>query len=314
MEEFSASLMTVLIHVQVQHLQKIIEKLENNYNKISEYMDANRLKLNGDKIHLMLMMNDQARRSNPDIKISLKIENEIIETSETEKMLGGFIHQNLKWTEHIQNNKESLIRSLTTRLHALYKICHISNFKTRKMIAEGIFSSKLIYLMPLWGGCELYLISSLQTIQNKAARAVTKLGWYTTTEELLKQCGWLSVNQLIVYHTLILVYKVISNKSPVYLHNKITTEFAYPTRMWTHFKDGNIDTNLRVRPNQDTSHLITSRSFRWRSSKLWNALPVELRHCKSLDNFKSTLKTWIKQNVPIKISKDSENCQAIPMT
>ena len=115
-------------------------------------------------------------------------------------MLGGIIHQNLKWTEHIQDNEESLMKCLTKRLYGLYQICKVANFKTRKMVAEGIFMSKLIYLMPLWGGCELYLIRSLQVIQNKAARAVTKSGWYTSTKDLLQQCGWLSVNQLIAYH------------------------------------------------------------------------------------------------------------------
>ena len=150
------------------------------------------------------------------------------------------------------------------------------------MIAEGIFNSKLIYLMPLWGGCELYLIRSLQVMQNKAARAITKSGWYTTTEELLKQCGWMSVNQLIVYHTLVLVYKVMLNKLPVYLYDKMTPEFTYPTRTWVHIKDDS-ESNIRIGPNRDANHLLTNRSFRWRASKEWNALPVELKQAKSLN-------------------------------
>ena len=153
-------------------------------------------------------------------------------------MLGGIIHQNLKWTEHIQDNKESLIKCSTKRLPGLYQICKVANFKTRKMVADGIFMSKLIYLMPLWGGCELYLIRSLQVIQNKAARAVTKSGWYTPTKDLLKQCGWLSVNQLIVYHSLIMVYNMISEKKPVYIYEKMTNSFTHNTRAWVHVKDG----------------------------------------------------------------------------
>ena len=42
-------------------------------------------------------------------------------------------------------------RILTSRLNALKKICRISDFKTRKMIANGIFISRLIYLIQLWG-------------------------------------------------------------------------------------------------------------------------------------------------------------------
>ena len=41
-------------------------------------------------------------------------------------MLGGFIHQNLKWTEYIRDNKESLIKILSKRLFA-YIFCLCKN-------------------------------------------------------------------------------------------------------------------------------------------------------------------------------------------
>ena len=76
------------------------------------------------------------------------------------------------------------------------------------MLADGLFMSKLIYLIPLWGGCEKFLIRALQVAQNKAARLVTNCGLYTPTKTLLKECGWLSVSQLVFYHTVVLLFKV----------------------------------------------------------------------------------------------------------
>ena len=87
------------------------------------------------------------------------------------------------------DSEENMVKSLTTRLSALKKIGKVASFKTRKMLADGIFISKLSYLISLWGGCEKYLIQALQVIQNKAARVVTKLDWYTPTHVLLSQCG-----------------------------------------------------------------------------------------------------------------------------
>ena len=104
------------------------------------------------------------------------------------------------------------------------KIGRVANFKNRKLIANGIFLSKLSYLIPLWGGCNLNLLHSLQILQNKAARIVTKLDWGTPTSVLLSQCGWLSVYQLSVYQTCILVHKVLASKSPLYLFNLITMD------------------------------------------------------------------------------------------
>ena len=120
-----------------------------------------------------------------------------IHPSETEKLLGCHIHQSLKWREHIQTDESSLIRQLTSRLNALRKLAVNAPFKTRLMAANSVFISVLSYLIPLWGACEGYLIKALQVIQNKAARCVTKVSWFTATRQLLLQCGWMSIRQLI---------------------------------------------------------------------------------------------------------------------
>ena len=49
-------------------------------------------------------------------------------------------------------NEKSLVKQLGTRLNALRKISKFADFKTRKMLADGLFMSKLVYLIPLWGG------------------------------------------------------------------------------------------------------------------------------------------------------------------
>ena len=35
------------------------------------------------------------------------------------------------------------------------------------MLANGLFLSKLAYGMPVWGGCEDYLVRSLQIVQKR---------------------------------------------------------------------------------------------------------------------------------------------------
>ena len=113
--------------------------------------------------------------------------------SVVERLLGAQVHQDMRWREHLMEIKDSLLKSLNQREGAIKKISKASSFKTRKMIANGIFMSKLIYLMPVWMGCEEYLVNALQVCQNKAARFVTKLDRYTPTKVLLQQCGWMPV-------------------------------------------------------------------------------------------------------------------------
>ena len=82
------------------------------------------------------------------------------------------------------------------------------------------------------------------------------------------------------------------------------TEFVYPTRAWVHINNGEYDSNIRIGPNGDANHLLTNRSFRWRASKQWNLLPIELKQSESLNEFKHYLKLWILTNIQLKATKN----------
>ena len=209
----------------------------------------------------------------------------------TEKLLGGHITNDFKWNEHIRDNEKSVFRLLTSRINALSKIARISSFEQRKMIANGTVMSKLIYLIQLWGGASDYLIRFLQVLQNRAARIVTRLDWYTPTEVLLTQCGWLSVKQLIEYHSLLLLYKIRSDGKPVYLKERLCQKFSYETRFAATgaINEGNI--------LKSELHL---NSFVPRASRSWNRLPCSLRQVPKITTFKTKLKSWIKDNIPVK--------------
>ena len=60
-------------------------------------------------------------------------------------------------------------------------------------------------------------------IQNKAARVVTRSELSTAGH--LGQCGWLSVRQLAMYQTCVLVYKVLEEKSPMYLYRMFNRKY-----------------------------------------------------------------------------------------
>ena len=266
-------------------------KLSEEYKIIAEYMRNNKLKLNDDKTHLLVMDTGQSRtRLQASRMVEIRTASETIRPSKNEKLLGCWVSDNLKWSEHVRDNKENLIKSLTTRLGALKKIGKMASFKNRKMLANGIFMSKLTYLIALWGGCGMVLRKSLQVIQNKVARIVTKLDWSTPTQELLHQIGWLSVNQLVFYHSVVLVYKVKQNQTPKYLHSMFSWSYNYNTRQ---AEGGAI--RLVGKPKLE----VNKSSFRWRAANQYNQLPAEVRTCVSLASFKLKAKKWIKENVNI---------------
>ena len=168
------------------------------------------------------------------------------------------------------------------------------------MISNGIIMSQLIYLIPVWSGCESYLMNSLQIIQNKAARIVTKCGKRTPIKSLLNQCGWLSVSQLGIFHSLVLVYKILKTRSPQYLYSKLSGvqgSTHYKTRF---IQNLNENQNIVLGPDSQAESDLARRSFKYRASKQWNMLPIKLRQAETVKDFKSQLKTWIMRNVPVK--------------
>ena len=127
-----------------------------------------------------------------------------------------------------------------------------------------------LYSYTLWSGCEVYLLNSLQIIQNKAARMVTKCGKRTPIKSLLNQCGWMSVAQLSVYHSLVLVYKILSTRSPRYLYSKLSGvqgSTHYKTRF---IKNMNDNQSIVLGPDSQAEGELARKSFKYRSTRQWN--------------------------------------------
>ena len=268
------------------------KEIEVKYKELSEYMSNNKLCINSDKTHLLVMTSSKMHKIHGNFGITLNTGTEIIEPQDHEYLLGGIISSNFKWIEHIRDHKKSMLNQITSRLNALNKISRISSFKTRKVIADGIIMSKFSYLIQLYGGTSEFLINLLQKLQNKAARLVTKLDWYTPVPVLMNQCGWLSIRQLIVYHSLVLVFKTKNNTKPEYLHNKLFPDYSQKTRLTS-------SNGIRLRPGKKKQTELGNQNFVPSASMLWNNLPPKIRQLESIGKFKIDLKIWIKTNVSI---------------
>ena len=203
-------------------------KLSLKYDKIATFMRDNKLKLNDEKLHLMVLDTCSSKmRYEESRKVRIRTPGVTIGPSKTEKLLGCWIHENLKWSEHLVDNSNSLLRQLNQRLGALQNICKLTNFKNRKIIANGLFISK-IYL--IWGGCSGQIQKTLQVVLHKTASLVSKCDWSVSTKETYKQIGWLSLRQPVFYYTVLLLYKIRKNEEPTYLHNMFRSRHVYDTR------------------------------------------------------------------------------------
>ena len=269
-----------------KNVQELTVKIAQKYSVISEYMASNRLILNSDKTHLMVMTSARMHSVHQDFGIYLDTGSETILPQNEERLLGAIVSNDLSWNSHVRDSKNSLISTLTSRVNALSKMCQFSNFQVRKMVANGIVMSYLSYLMPVYGGCPEYLLDALQTLQNRAARLVTNSSWYTSSATMLHQVGWLSVRQMVAYYSLIFLFKTKQNTVPFYIHNKISAHFNVQTRL----SESNGIKEIRKMKTR-----LGLQSFLPRTICQWNSLPHDVRMISDLKKFKFKVKQWVKQ-------------------
>ena len=196
--------------------------------------------------------------------------------SKCELLLGCQIEANLKWHHQVS----SLLAKLRKRLTGLIQLKYICPYQIRKTITEGIFNSVMVYCLPLFGGLDKGQVRDIQVMQNKAARLVCHAQPRTRRSALFDQLGWLSVNQLISYHTLISVFKMRASGEPEYLAQFLSND--------------NRNDRLVI-PNTDLT--LTKNSFAFRGPEQWNQLPIQLRKQVKIGTFKKELKKWIFENV-----------------
>ena len=262
--------------------------LTKQFKMVTSFMTDNGLKVNGEKTQLLVM-----GRKSRDYVNSVHIETQLgsINPSSSVKLLGCSVHESLKWNNHLVGDSTSVKAALNRRIGSIMKMKKLVGFKTRKMIAEGVFMSKASYLISLWCGCATNIKKELQILQNKVARIVTRRDWSTPTRDLLRQCGWLSISQLGIYHSLLQVHKVKLSKRPSYLHNMHHGEhYVRNTRQAE-------DQQIRLLGNPRLE--LTRGGFRWQAAFYYNRLPKEIRQMETLDIFKKHLKTWIQENMDI---------------
>ena len=159
------------------------------------------------------------------------------------------------------------------------------------MIANGIFMSKLCYLITVWGGCQEYLLSALQIVQNEAMRAVCKRGRRYPIVKLLEETNWLNVRQLVFYHSVMQAWKVLNTRQPSYLHNRLVGNRP-------RYADRLAAAGSLVQGRRPRLQLIES-SWRWRTAQYWDKIPRDIRETRQVNVFKTKLKEWVKGNVSL---------------
>ena len=263
-----------------------IDRIQNAYITINDWLSKNFLKLNPKKSEILLIGKPNVLSQCKNIKNKIKLLNEEIPFSTNSKNLGVVFDEQLSFKDHINSTCKSCLITLrnlsTVRNHFTQNAFEI--------LINSLITSKLDYCNSLYAGLPIKTLKPLQLVQNFAARLIFKRKKYDHVMPLYKTLHWLPVTKRIQFKVLLITYKSLNNLNPEYLSNALNLRNSLPS-----LRSHDDQTLLNIANSNSAS--MGDRSFTVYASKAWNKLPRCIRESDSVNKFKSSLKTLLFSEV-----------------
>lgn len=255
------------------------EVINDDLSRLFERLCQSKLKLNVNKTKVMIITNKKIDRQNVNIYINecrLEIENEI-------KYLGVILDDKLKFDKNI----DYLCKKIGKKVNVISRLRNELNSGQKAMLYKTIVQPHFTYCSSV-----LFLstgedINRLQVLQNKCMKNILRADRNTSANIMNGLLEIMNVNQILMYRTLIFIYKIVRGLAPNYLTNKIK------------YRNDAHNRNLRnlnyIEPI-DATRACSQNSLFHRGIKLFNELSGELRDEISPNIFENKLEIYVKNN------------------
>ena len=240
------------------------EKINVNIEKIKTFLDANSLSINMDKTEILETMIRQKRTRILGVPPQLSITNregilKVIEAKVSYRLLGTNLNSDMTWKHHLETGDKPILPGIRSQIGILRHIGQNMLKKSRLLLANGLIINRILYLIPMWGGLSGTEMRKIQVLLNRCARLVTGLSRRTRMRTLMQVCNWLYAMELVKYHLLLQMWRMLQLGSPYNLSRLVS-----------------LDTENKVSMNNSRIVLVRN-SFKWRAVKDWNELEDDLR-------------------------------------
>ena len=284
------------------------DSIEHEAGNSAQWLADNRLCVAGSKSKLLVIGTEKLKKMKNVGETKIIVDGKVIPATSSEKLLGVVLNNSLTWKHHLYGDAvhEGLIQQLSKRLGMLKMMSKYMERKNLSFFASGMFYSKLIYCLPVYGnvfGLDEYREDvsryqsftkkdnqKLQVLQNNLNRLLLGAKRDTSTEVLLGGTNSLSIQQMIAYHTMLLAHKVVTTGKPSYLKERLQVKTG---PMNLRGKQGNITL-------QNKKLSISREGFAYRGAALLNKLDDDLRNEINVKTFKVGLRRWVLSNIAVK--------------
>ena len=273
-----------LIYGRGEDSNTVIQNLNMDLARVSEWLSANKLCLNVKKTKSMVFGSKKVREK---VKESgLRVNNgERIEWVDNFKYLGVIVDEKLKFEEHVEYVRKKVAR----KLGVIRKIKKTLSKKTKEILFKSIVFPHFKYCSTVLFGCNVKSLDKLQKIFNVGARIVLNRDRRSNVEEMCHELGVMLIRKEVISDILIYLFKIENNMLPKYLQ-----KFLKKNREIHRYGTRQVDQLYRV--HRKTKLGVKSMFFE--GIRIYNKLSIDIKELSNVWTFRKQVGKWL-ENIEI---------------
>ena len=260
---------------------QIESDLNSELKRLSKWLESNKLSINIKKTHYILFSLSKNIRNT---SFNININESTIEKVQSTRFLGVYIDDKLSWSPHINHVCGKLRKSIGI----LKRVKQLLNEKTLLTLYYTMLYPYLTYCHLIWGKASQSNLKRITILQKKALRIICGEGFLAHTQPLFQRTKIIKFEELYVYFTLLLAYKIRNNLLPISFRRQINLHLR-DERTHDHPTRSRVNELVRLPSSRTT---LRQNTIFYQLYKSYNEyfIPLDFYRIETLRIMKRTLK------------------------
>ena len=253
----------------------LVNKLNDELDKLSTWFSANKLSLNTSKTNFMVFKSRQRRQNSDDYKVIIN-EQSITRVSTT-MFLGVLLNENLSWKPHLSH----LAGKMSKSIGLIYKSSFYLSGNSLRILYNSLILPYLFYCNLVWGSTYKSNLQRLVILHKRALRIINKSKRDAHTDPIFKKHKLLKCHDIHSFQLGVFMFLFINSALPTKFHKFLRNNQIHS------YNSRNACSLPLCRTN------IRKFSVVYQGPIFFNSLTLEIAFSSSLSAFKKKLKEFL---------------------
>ena len=255
----------------------LVETIDSEMNKLTEWFKCNKLSLNTKKSSFMIFQPRQKRKT---LDFSITLNSTHINRVKEVVFLGVVLDEHVTWKPHISRITKKVSKAIGLLCKSRF---YISKFSLRTLYYSLVYPY-LYYRTIAWGSTYPSNLNRLVILQKRVIRIINKDTFDAHTDPIFRDLKLLRLDQIYLYQLGKFMYLYRTGSLSKYFHNYFPMTNEVHSYNTTRAKSYYIPL---CRTN------IWQFSIKYKGPKFCNTLSFDISNCSTVSTFNSKLRNYL---------------------